>query len=259
MTAPPAPDPDNPVMAIGGPPGKVAARTADWADNSELIADVARLGYIVGTVLDPTYGEGTFWKAWRPDFLVGTDLDPEKSGWILRPLDSSLSRLRCPKSVDFTDLPYLDLSFETVVFDPPYKFNGTPDPAEERYGTHKTTRWQDRLDLILSGVDECARVASRYLLVKCQDQVVSGRVVWQTDMVTDVANLAGFDKVDRFDFIGGRVQPSNRTKKCPTCAGTGTNQHTGIDCGPCDGSGRVPASQDHARRYSSTLLVFERP
>ena len=32
-----------------------------WRNNSELIADVARLGYIEGTVLDVTYGLGNFW------------------------------------------------------------------------------------------------------------------------------------------------------------------------------------------------------
>ena len=31
-----------------------------WNSNAELIADVERLGYLPGTVLDPTYGLGNF-------------------------------------------------------------------------------------------------------------------------------------------------------------------------------------------------------
>ena len=35
-----------------------------WATNAEMIEDVARLGYLDGSVLDVTYGLGTFWKNW---------------------------------------------------------------------------------------------------------------------------------------------------------------------------------------------------
>lgn len=189
----------------------------DWPSNAELIRDVAQVGYLKEewTTLDPTYGYGTFWKLWKPLILVATDLDPKKS----------------PSSKhgqDFTDMPYLDQAFDAVVFDPPYKLNGTPDEAvDERSGVHKATRWQDRMKLILKGTAECARLAHEVLLVKCQDQVCSGKVRWQTDEVTEVAKLAGLRKVDRFDLLGGRPQPEGRDQK-------------------------------HARHNSSQLLVFMR-
>ncbi len=72
-----------------------------------LIADVERLGYLPGTVLDPTYGLGNFWNVYRPAQLTGCDIDPEKS-----PIGYS---------VDFRKLPFGDGEFDAVVFDPPYR------------------------------------------------------------------------------------------------------------------------------------------
>lgn len=195
-----------PVMAYG-----------DWQNNGEMIEDCARLGYLqIGwRVLDPTYGLGTFWKLWRPVALTACDLDKTKS-----PVGDS---------VDFTALPWADRSFDAVVLDPPYKLNGTPDPAiDARYGTDTPTRWQDRMALIRAGITECARVlGDGYLLLKCADQVCSGKVRWQTDEFTETARSCGLGKVDRLDFPSYRPQPDGR-------------------------------AQVHARRNTSTLLVFKR-
>lgn len=201
--------PTAPVMAHG-----------DWSTNGHLIADVARLGYLDGRVLDCTYGYGTFWSEWRPPHLYASDLNPAKSPDGV--------------STDFTTLPFADQSFDAVVFDPPYKLNGRPDDSiDERYGVHETASWQDRIKLMRAGLSECCRVARRHVLVKCQDQVCSGKVRWQTDEMTDVAASRGFGKVDRFDFETYRQQP----EKNP------------------DGT---PRRQVHARRNTSTLLVFRR-
>jgi hypothetical protein len=194
-----------------------------WSDNSALIADCARLGYLRPgwRTLDPTYGYGTFWQKWQPypGLLVGSDLDPAKSP--------------AGTSVDFTSLPHDDRSFPCVVFDPPYKLNGTPsdtDGVDERYGVHGDSyfRWQDRMDLCRRGVVECARVlGDGFLLVKCQDQVVSGKIRWQTTYLTEAAEACGLGLVDRFDFLSYRAQPAGRR-------------------------------QVTARRCSSQLLVFRR-
>lgn len=185
-----------------------------WKNNAELIADVATLGYLNGRVLDPTYGEGNFWTAWRPTELTACDLVPHKS-----PIGYP---------IDFRNMPWPSRHFNAVMFDPPYKLNGTPDEKlDERYGVHIPTRWQDRMTLILDGVVECCRLAEDYCLVKCQDQVCSGQVRWQTDDITEVAKVCGMRKVDRLDFLSYREQPKNRR-------------------------------QVHARRNCSTLLVFAR-
>lgn len=197
---------DSPVMAID-----------KWETNAHLIADCARLGYLrkEWRTLDPTYGHGTFWKLWRPDDLTGTDLDPDKS--------------LAPFGVDFRELPWADRSFDAVVFDPPYKLNGTPtEQVDKRYGVHEPTRWQDRMTLIDDGLTECARVlGDGFLLMKCQDQVCSGKVRWQTVVFTRRASELGLGLVDRFDFLSYRAQPN------------GVRQVT-------------------ARRNASTLLVFQR-
>lgn len=187
----------------------------NWSTNGHLIADAAGLGYLYGRVLDCTYGLGTFWTEWRPDpgCLIATDLNPVRS-----PMGAA---------VDFTHMPFGPRSFDCVVFDPPYRLCGTPGEPDERYGVD-TMRWQDRMALIADGVIECARVLGEgYLLVKVADQVCSGKVRWQTDLVTERLASRGLGKVDRFDFLGGRPQPAGRIQK-------------------------------HARHNASQLLIFKR-
>lgn len=188
-----------------------------WKSNAELIAACAELGYLrtEWATLDTTYGHGTFWKLWRPEVLVGCDIDEAKSPYGF--------------SVDFTKLPWGDGEWDAVVFDPPYKLNGRPDPAiDARYGVAERSTWQDRMRLIIDGAVECSRVlGDGYLLVKCQDQVVSGHKVWQTDEVTRILYCQGLMKVDRFDLLSYRPQPEGRR-------------------------------QVHAHSCSSQLLVFKR-
>jgi len=193
---------------------KVVLAATRWPTNGHLIADVARLGYLDGSVLDVTYGLGTFWREWQPTNLVGTDLDPAKS----------------PRgcSADVRFLPFVAGSFDAVVFDPPYKLNGTPTATlDGRYGVDVPATWQERHELIRSGITECLRVTRRYLLVKCMDQVCSGAKRWQTMEFTRHAEDHGARLVDRFDLlVTPRPQPAGRR-------------------------------QVHAQGNYSTLLVFE--
>jgi hypothetical protein len=183
--------------------------------NAQAIDDCVTLGYLSVTdrVLDATYGLGRFWTTFRPQYLAMNDLDPERGNL----------------HYDFTSLPFDARSFDTVVFDPPYKFSGTPDsggPAnsDSDYGV-VAMRWQDRMQLIIDGAVECGRVADRTLLVKVQDQVVSGQIRWQTHTVIDA--LGTWRLVDELHVHGHRKQPPGRR-------------------------------QVHAARNVSTLLVFGR-
>lgn len=205
------------------PEGAPVYAVDHYRNNGELIAAAARLGYIKGRVLDPTYGKGTWWKVWRPMELVYCDLDATKSPIL--------------GSVDFTTPPERWLGyFDTIAYDPPYKLNGTPDPVvDAAYGVDEATRWQARMDLIFRGLvalDTCLGDSGRFL-VKCQDQVCSGQVRWQTHEVTNVMEALGYRLQDRLDMLGSRPQPA-------------TNP---------DGSKR---RQVHARRNTSTLLVFRK-
>lgn len=183
-----------------------------WPTNGHLIAVVAKL-YIPADalVVDYTYGRGTWWTIIRPAHFVAHDLR----------LDG----------VDFRHPPEADESVGAAAFDPPYKLNGRPDPAVDgRYGVDEPTRWQDRIALMLDGVKGIAPTIrpGGVLLAKCQDQVCSGHVRWQSDLITEAAAGCGLVKVDRFDFPDYRPQPEGRR-------------------------------QVHARRNTSQLLVFRKP
>ena len=202
-----------------------------WHTNGELIADVARLGWITDdlTVLDITYGHGKFWTDYKPPLLVGVDLNPTKTDPAIGP-------------VDFCRPPFDHRSFDVVVFDPPYKLSGTPslDDFDERYGIEAPTRWQDRMALILTGAARCADLARLHLLVKVQDQVVSGAMRWQTREVADAVEPLGFRQADRFDFGALRLDDEDELD-----VRRGRPQPPGRE-------------QKHARHQASQLLVFTR-
>jgi hypothetical protein len=189
-----------------------------YSDNSELISACFELGYLRDDwlTLDPTYGKGTFWKGRKPKLLLLTSdkytTNPDNNAY------------------DFCNLPFPDSEdWDAVVYDPPYKLNGTPDYPDDRYGVGVSTRWQDRIDLMKRGQKECARVLKPggYLLTKCMDQVVSGKVVWQTDIMTAQAQHDGLVKVDQLLYLTNpRPQPHSR--------------------------------QVHSRRNYSSLLIFRK-
>ncbi len=130
--------------------------------NADLMAAVAEL-YLSGSVLDTTYGRGKWWDRYTPEPFVFHDLE----------LDG----------VDFSHLPHDDQSFETVCFDPPYvpaggvRTSGATEAEQnyrDRFGLAPRSE-AELHDLICAGFAECARVASRWLLVKCNDYVNGGR------------------------------------------------------------------------------------
>jgi SAM-dependent methyltransferase len=186
-----------------------------WPTNAHLIEACAQLGYLstAAVTLDATHGLGVFWRRWRPGRLVTLDLATEAD-----------------VRGDFTRLPFPDATFDAVVHDGPYKLNGTDQGEGRRYGVHRYAGWQARHQLIRDGITDCARVLrpGGRLLVKCQDQVCSGHVRWQTDEFTRHAESLGLVKIDRLDRLGHRPQPGGRR-------------------------------QVHAHGRPSTLLVFRKP
>lgn len=193
-------------------------------NNAELIADGATLGYLrpEWSTVDATYGEGRFWTLWKPTELIACDLHKghrfHGDQWV--------------QTADFTALPFERRSKAVVVLDPPYKLNGTSTgkgaaQSDYAYGVDRPATWQERHALIFAGIKDCARVADRMLLIKCQDQVVSGQKRWQTRLFADAAEAEGFRLVDMLHVQGSRPQPEGR-RQC------------------------------HSRGDYSTLLVLER-
>lgn len=218
----------------------------DWKTNAEMIADVAKLGYLDGRVMDATWGVGNFWTIFRPKRLVKHDL-------------YTLDGVDC---TDRRNFGHRDLSFDSIVLDLPYAFRGLASPAfDGKYGVDEYMSAYDIMKRIFMSMLACEPLLKHegYLLVKCEDQVVSGHVRWQTDEITQHGRLLRLRKVDRFDLSGGRAQPEGRTKKCPHCHDTGMVNKDRNVCPACAGIGRVPSKQKHAGYRPSTLLVFQKP
>lgn len=200
-----------PVRALGDPPRR---------SNAGLIADLATLGYFDGRVIDLTYGKGRFWNDFRPKLMVTNDLNPAT--------DSDLHH-------DFTNMPVPDGMFDMAVFDPPYKLNGTaskggPATSDDDYGVGGEYRTpKARHELMRMGLSEAARLSRGFVLVKCMDQVVSGTMHWQVDLMTEHAKTLGLRKVDTGLVYGYREQPM---------------------------TGRV---QKHLHRDFSTAIIFQVP
>jgi hypothetical protein len=213
--------PEGPTMTELSPPHEVRA-IGTRTTNAEAIVDCVTLGYLGHDRItaDVTYGLGGFWKLWRPSELVffASDLD--------------IARSPAGESIDFTALPYETASMDTVVFDPPYKLNGTStegSPSDERYGVDKTASIMQRHGLMLDGLTECIRVTKPggFILAKCQDQVCSGKMQWQTHMMALHGGMIGARLRDSLFVQSYRPQPLGRVQK-------------------------------HARRDYSTLLIFEK-
>lgn len=180
-------------------------RADRWGTNAAMIADaVVPLGYIEGDVFDATFGtHGGFWTKHRPESLTTNDLNAPG----------------CDYKEDFRVLPFADRQWTTVVFDPPYKLNGTPTDADmdSRFGTageHAKLNREGKLAMIRDGAIECWRTTDRWLLAKCMDQVEGGQMRWQTHLIHSTLELLGARLVDRFDFLTNpRPQPGDRVQR----------------------------------------------
>lgn len=124
-------------------------------NNADLIAHLAPL-YLTGTVLDTTYGQGKWWRRFRPADLVTHDLAID--------------------GVDFRQLPYESSSFDAVCFDPPYIPQGGTSAQDaksmrfrEGFGLQKTITQRELDAMVTDGLEECLRVARRFVLVKATD------------------------------------------------------------------------------------------
>lgn len=167
--------------------------------NADLMVDCQRLGYLDGTILDLTYGKGSFWSK-LPDLHVAkNDLHPDKGDF----------------HHDFTNFPD-DLGFWTsVVFDPPYRLGGTPSTPDfdDAYGLEEYRSPADVRSLIEGGTREACRLSVCHVLVKTQDHVSSGRLQPLTSWVIEAAQSTGAVLVDSLHVVAGRKQPPGRTQR----------------------------------------------
>ena len=175
-----------------------------WATNGAMFADIAKLGWFDGHVLDLSYGLGVFWNDFTPEHLVTNDIDPEKGA----------------HSEDARRPPLTWYSrFDAVVWDPPFKMQGTPgEVMKGRYGIDEARTGKDTMDLVLRGAvgaAECARGGGR-ILVKCQNQICGGRYVDQVGRISQAMLRAGCKQGPIFYLVSSpRPQPSDRRQVNP--------------------------------------------
>lgn len=172
--------------------------------NAQAIVDCVTLGYLesIDVVIDVTANTLKFWKLWRPNELITSDLD---------------ERYDCDFHWDFRDIPLPDRHAYRVVFDPPYAYRGTSaHPMDDAYGLFgEYLSVADREKLMADGFTECARIlgSGGYLFFKCQDQVVSGKKRWQTVMFANLGEHLGLRLVDEIHVNGFRPQPGDRRQR----------------------------------------------
>ena len=174
-----------------------------WSTNADMIADLSLLGWFDGPTLDMTYGCGNFWSKYRPDHLTTNDLNPTKGevsfDWTKPEFPVMVGRL-----------------FETVVFDPPYKTQGTPKPTrQDRYGLNTAYTAAELKTSIETGIvngTQCVAVGGLFM-VKCQAQQTSGWYFDQPNFVHQLVEAAGF-KQQAVTYLQNRP-PSQRSQKTP--------------------------------------------
>lgn len=206
-----------------GPEGPVL--TAKQGTNADLFPDIMRL-YVEDSadVLDTTYGNGVFWRQIADGRynLTRNDIDTERGS----------------VHHDFRALPESwTTTFDAVIFDPPYLYTGGFNTLRDSIdrGYRNRERAQSGIHGVAAvhqmyalGFIEAYRVLRRggVFIVKCMDQVMSGKQTWMHTEMQRLAEILGFKVKDLFVMVAN---------------GTPTMRH---------------AIQKHARRNHSYFLVF---
>lgn len=132
------------------------------------------------TVLDATYGSGSFWRGSHADVQVtGLDLNPSRARHVCG---------------DFTRLPFLDNSFDVVIFDPPYHTDvgkAKASVTHARFGSFATL--PDLRQAVQLGTAEAWRAARLGVIVKVQDYIHASRAVWMSLWVQGAIPVEPYD------------------------------------------------------------------
>jgi len=191
-----------------GPEGPVL--TAKQGTNADLFPDILRLYIADGSdILDLTYGRGVFWRNIPDDRYVVTKNDIEDG--------------RGSTSYDFRELPAAwNESFDAVILDPPYLYTG--GFATLRDSIDRGYRNRERARSGIHGVAavhqmyaqayiEAYRVLKRggFLIVKCMDQVMSGKQTWMHTELFRLAEILGFKVKDLFVMVANSTPTMRHT------------------------------------------------
>jgi len=166
--------------------------TASIGTNADLMPHIFELYVPEGSrVADVTYGKGVFWHK----------IDPTKYDLLASDLMTG---------VDFRNLPYGDRSLDVFVLDPPFMHDGKTvhKSINARYQNGSALgRHESIARLYGSGILEAARVLrpKGIIIVKCQDEIESGKQRWSHVEIIQLLGLFGFELVDLFVLVQDRT------------------------------------------------------
>lgn len=196
-----------------------ALRLIGDGDSADIIRDVFQM-YMPdgGSVLDLTWGTGTFWKwDWRAAgiCLTANDLYADAPG---------PGEVDAFTRMDFTALPdHAEWHrADAVVFDPPFTANGKQNRGgrhQDRYGATRDLpgapqNIRDVHRLLGLGIREACAVARRLVIVKTMDVVESGRYHDSEGVARDALRAAGFRIKDIIRFLGARRDQPDVARGC---------------------------------------------
>lgn len=181
-----------------GPEGPVL--TAKKGTNADLFPDILRLYLNDGdAIFDMTFGNGVFWRNIPDDKyrVVANDIDPDRGRF----------------HYDFRYLPdYLRGQYDCVVLDPPYLYTGGFNTLRDSIDRGYRNRAR-----ALSGIHGVAAVHQMYaqgmiqaykilkqkgvFIIKCMDQVMSGKQTWMHLEMQRLAEILGFKNKDLFVMV----------------------------------------------------------
>lgn len=190
-------------------------------DQNEILKNIVELH--TGPIeLDVTYGSGNFYR----------EIDQPKIKLDISP------RFEDVVAGDSRNLPFKDGSVQSVMFDPPFMISGGPRGLGDKETSHALHHrfswfkyWTSLQEMYGSSIREANRVlrSGGWLVVKCQDQVSSGKQHWLHCDVYAYAIQCGLYPKDLFILAAKNRMIPNWQKK-----------------------------QQHARKFHSYFWVFQK-
>jgi hypothetical protein len=159
--------------------------TSMTGSNADIFPSILKMYVKEGSIIaDVTWGRGAFW----------SQVDTSK--YDLRPSDLLTG-------TDFRHLPYEDHSIDCLVLDPPYCHGGkTLHAGLQKNYNNVSTAALDHWGIIRlygSGIIEASRVLkprTGIIILKCQDEIESGKQCWSHMELTQLLTLFGFEVLD---------------------------------------------------------------
>ena len=175
--------------------------------SGQIISDIFEVHFPdTNSVLDLTYGRGTFWKwPWydRIKHLAVND----KYTLTELPKPYGDQHVNQANAFDFTQYPVAQ-QYDVVVLDPPFSAKGPPSDRKrdaDRYGATRDLpgapqNIHDVTSLINGGIHSAIKLASRGIIVKLQPVIESGRLHNTVYDAEESFRINGWEVIDFIDF-----------------------------------------------------------